>query len=128
MLNNLEWTFTLQMGESDVNDMGRFRTLTDDDRNLLLSPNKQPGDYVEGVVIRKGEPDIRMLFRSVLPPIALALAGTEKEEKVQRQKLIEQYGLNSFLEANIKLAELIAERRAKATRMDGRRKSWQEGA
>ncbi|MEJ5209423.1 conjugative transfer ATPase [Denitratimonas sp. CY0512] len=128
LLNNLEWTFTLQMGESDVNDMGRFRTLTDDDRNLLLSPNKQPGDYVEGVVIRKGVPDIRMLFRSVLPPIALALAGTEKEEKVQRQKLIEQYGLNSFLEANIKLAELIAERRAKATRMDGRRKSWQEGA
>lgn len=126
LLNNLEWTFTLQMGESDVKDMNRFRTLTDDDVKLLLAPTKQPGDYVEGVVIRRGVPDIRMLFRSVLPPIALALAGTEKEEKAKRQELIKKHNLGSYLEANLKLAELIAAKRGNATRGDSIKKRWQE--
>jgi len=44
----------------------------------LLSARKEPGKYVEGVVLSD---NLEALFLSVPPPLSLALAMTEKHEK-----------------------------------------------
>ena len=48
----------------------RFKDLNDEQRNLLLSARKEPGKYVEGVVLAdKVEP----CFNVPLPSLALAM-------------------------------------------------------
>ncbi len=107
MLNMMEWWLCLVMPKEEVEQIARFKDLTDVQRNLLLSARKEPGKYVEGVVLSD---NLEALFRNVPPPLSLALAMTEKHEKAERAAIMAERGC-SELEAVHIIAARIAARR-----------------
>ncbi len=107
MLNMMEWWLCLVMPKEEVEQIARFKDLTDVQRSLLLSARKEPGKYVEGVVLSD---NLEALFRNVPPPLSLALAMTEKHEKAERAAIMVKRGC-SELEAVHIMAERIAENR-----------------
>ena len=104
MLNMMEWWLCLVMPKEEVEQIARFKELTADQRTLLLSARKESGKYTEGVVLAD---KIQALFRSVPPPLALALAMTEKHEKAERARIMRERGC-SELEAVYAVAERLA--------------------
>ena len=104
MLNMMEWWLCLVMPKEEVEQIARFRDLSEEQKALLLSARKEPGKYVEGVVLTD---QIETLFRSVPPPIALALAMTEKDEKAQRRAIMDELGCTE-----VEAAEEVARRMA----------------
>jgi len=46
MLNMMEWWLCLVMPKEEVEQIARFKDLTDIQRSLLLSARKKPGKYV----------------------------------------------------------------------------------
>ncbi len=70
---------------------------------MLLAARKESGKYTEGVILAD---KLQALFRNVPPPLALALAMTEKHEKNQRAAIMAEYHC-SELEAAFKVAEMI---------------------
>ncbi len=108
MLNQPEWLITLSMDQGEVEQVARFKHLSEDQRSLLLSAKKASGDYVEGVVVS----DVLLtLFRSVVPALSLALAQTEKSEKAVRAELMRQHRC-SELDAVYRIAAAIKQKRA----------------
>jgi len=107
MLNMMEWWLCLSMPKEEVEQIARFRELTLEQRRLLLSTRKEPGKYVEGVVLAD---NLEALFRNVPPALSLALAMTEKHEKAERAALMRERRL-SELEAAYIVAERIARAR-----------------
>jgi len=107
MLNMLEWWMCLVMPKEEVEQIARFKDLTDEEKNMLLAARKSPKQYTEGVMLTDG---LKMLFRNVPPPLALALAMTEKDEKAQRHALMRKHGC-SELEAVAYVAEEISKNR-----------------
>ena len=107
MLNMMEWWLCLVMPKEEVEQIARFKDLTDVQRSLLLSARKEPGKYVEGVVLSD---NLEALFRNVPPPLSLALAMTEKHEKAERAAIMRERNC-SELEAVYAIAERIVESR-----------------
>ena len=107
MLNMMEWWLCLVMPKEEVEQIARFKDLTDEQRSLLLSARKEPGKYVEGVVLSD---NLEALFRNVPPPLSLALAMTEKHEKAERAAIMRERNC-SEIEAVHVIAERIAENR-----------------
>jgi conjugative transfer ATPase len=107
MLNMLEWWMCLVMPKDEVNQIARFKDLSEEKMKMLLSTRKSPGQYVEGVMLTD---TLSVLFRNVPPPLALALAMTEKDEKSQRYALMKKYGCTE-LEAVNYVVEEICQRR-----------------
>ena len=70
---------------------------------MLLSARKEPGKYVEGVVLADR---VESLFRNVPPTQSLSLAITEKHEKVARAAIMRETG-RSGLEAVYEMARQI---------------------
>ena len=70
----------------------------------ILSSRKQDKAYTEGVVLSD---TVQGLFRVVQPPICLALAGTDKEEKRARYKMMKKHNITE-VKAVEKIAEEIA--------------------
>jgi len=103
MLSMIEWWICLTMPMDEIEQVKRFRNLSPEVVNLLLSTRKEPGKYTEGVVLTDS---FEALFRNVPPALALALAMTEKHEKAQRAEIMRQRGC-SELEAAYHVAELI---------------------
>ncbi|MCP5055822.1 MAG: conjugative transfer ATPase, partial [bacterium] len=89
MLNMIEWWLCLAMPKEEIDQITKFRALTDEQRSMLLSARKQPGKYTEGVVMNT---DMATLFRNVPPGLALALAQTEKDEKAARAAIMRETG------------------------------------
>ncbi len=87
MLNMMEWWLCLVMPKEEVEQIARFKDLTEEQRSLLLSARKEPGKYVEGVVLSD---NLEALFRNVPPPLSLALAMTEKHEKAERAAIMRE--------------------------------------
>jgi conjugative transfer ATPase len=110
MLTMLEWWICLVMPKDEIEQIARFRQLSEEQTALLLAARKSPGQYTEGVVLTD---HLTALFRNVPPAIALALGMTEKEEKAQRAQLMKQYGCTE-LEAVFKVAEQISIRRGQS--------------
>ena len=100
MLSMMEWWLCLTTPKEEVNEIGRFRELTDAQRSLLLSARKEPGKYVEGVLLSDS---LDGLFRNVPPSLSLALAMTEKQEKAARRRIMDEHGC-SELEAAERVA------------------------
>ena len=100
MLNMMEWWLCLVSPKEEIEQIARFKNLTPQQRTLLLSARKEPGKYVEGVVLSD---TLEALFRSVPPPLALALAMTEKHEKAARAALMRDHGCTE-LEAAYRIA------------------------
>ena len=103
MLTMMEWWLCLVCPKEEVEQISRFKDLTPQQRQLLLSTRKEPGKYVEGVVLSD---TLEALFRSVPPPLALALAMTEKHEKAARAALMREHDC-SELEAAYRIAESL---------------------
>ena len=95
------------MPKEEVEQIARFKDLSDEQRSLLLSARKEPGKYTEGVVLADS---VEALFRNVPPPLSLALAMTEKHEKAERAIIMREQNCNE-LEAVYVMAERIARKR-----------------
>jgi conjugative transfer ATPase len=106
LLNMIEWWLCLVMPKEEIDQIARFKALTPERKQLLLSARKEPGLYTEGVVLSD---TVEALFRHVPPPLYLALAMTEKDEKAERQRLMEAHGI-SEVAAAIKVAEHLRTR------------------
>jgi conjugative transfer ATPase len=108
MLNMMEWWLCLVMPKEEVEQIARFKDLNEEQRNLLLSARKEPGKYVEGVVLAD---KVEALFRNVPPALSLALAMTEKHEKAERAAIMRDQHC-SELEAVYEIARRIEQSRA----------------
>ena len=106
MLNMIEWWLCLVMPKDEVEHVSRFRELNDSQRKLLLSARKEPGKFVEGVVLSD---QIETLFRNVPPALTLALAMSEKHEKAERHNLMDEFGCSEY-EAAVRVADRIKSR------------------
>ncbi len=101
LLSMFEWWFAMVCPKEQIEQIARFKDLTDEQKTMLLAAHKEPGSYTEGVVIAD---KIQALFRNVPPPLALALAMTEKHEKQERYKIMQQNNC-SELEAVFEVAK-----------------------
>lgn len=111
LLNMIEWWELLVMPPEEVSQLERFKTLTEEQRQLLLSAAKAPGKYTEGVVLAS---KIEALFRVVPPGLYLALGMTEKHEKAERAQLMREHGI-SELDAAIMVARALDRKRGLAS-------------
>ncbi|STV64872.1 type IV secretory pathway, VirB4 component [Klebsiella pneumoniae subsp. pneumoniae] len=98
LLNMIEWWELLVMPPEEIEQVCRFKALTEEQRQLLRSAVKSPGQYTEGVVL---SPRVEALFRVVPPALYLALAMTEKHEKAERRRIMQETGC-SEVEAAMK--------------------------
>ncbi|MDR8241402.1 conjugative transfer ATPase, partial [Acinetobacter baumannii] len=64
MLNMIEWWLCLVMPPEEVEQIARFKKLTEEQKAMLLSANKAKHCYTEGVVLASR---IEALFRAVPP-------------------------------------------------------------
>lgn len=110
MLTMLEWWLCLVMPKDEINQIARFRQLTEEQTALLLAARKSPGQYTEGVVLTD---HLAALFRNVPPALALALGMTEKEEKARRAELMREHRC-SELDAALMIAEQISQKRGQS--------------
>jgi hypothetical protein len=95
------------MPKDEVDQIARFKDLSEEELKMLLAPRKSPGQFVEGVMLTD---ELSMLFRNVPPPLALALAMTEKDEKARRHALMREHNCTE-LEAVNYVAEEIRQKR-----------------
>ena len=102
MLAMFEWWLMLTMDTNDIDEIGRFRTLTDEQRKLMESATKAPPKYTEGVLLNASG---QMLVRNVPPALPIALAMTEQHEKTERQAI-----MNERQCTELEAADLVAER------------------
>jgi hypothetical protein len=103
----MEWWLCLVMPKEEVEQIARFKDLSNEQRRLLLSARKEPGKFTEGVVLADS---VEALFRNVPPPLSLALAMTEKHEKAERAAIMREMNC-SELEAVYVVAERIARKK-----------------
>ncbi len=108
MFNMCEHWVLLTMDRDEIEQVARFRTLTPAQRALMESARKEPPKYTEGVYLGT---KLQALFRNVPPPLAIALAMTEKHEKALRQDIMARTGCTE-LEAAYAIAQELARRRA----------------
>ncbi len=110
MLNLAEWWYCLAMADSEVQEMAtRFRTqMTEEQKHLCRSTRKQPGAFVEGVVMSD---KFTFLFRSVVPALALTLAMTDGDEKKKLTTVMHEQGFQDDLDAALYIAKKIKEGR-----------------
>lgn len=111
MLNMAEWWLCLNLPKKEVDEVAKFKTLSDEQRDVLLSAQKLSGCYTEGVVLSK---KIEALFRVVPPSLYLALGMTENDEKTERQVLMDQHHV-SELDAAMMVAKALDEARGIGT-------------
>ena len=103
LLNMIEWWICLVMPKEEVEEMRRFRDLSDAQRDLLLSATKAHLQYTEGVVLAGS---VETLFRCVPPSLVLALVQTERHEKARRAEIMAEHGVTE-VEAAIRVAAEI---------------------
>ncbi|HDS1208455.1 TPA: conjugative transfer ATPase [Shewanella algae] len=96
MLSLFEFWILLAMEPSEVDEVARFKKLTDDQRHLILAAKKQPNAYTEGVVLSS---KLTQLFRAVPPSIMLALGDTEA--KKERKSIMEKYSMDEATSAEV---------------------------
>lgn len=103
ILNMCEWLIALVAPQEEINQLARFRQLSDEQRHLMLSARKEQHKYVEGTILAD---KVEALFRNVPPSLFLSLAGTEGYEKAQRAELMQEYGITE-VEAAYHVAAMI---------------------
>ena len=85
LLSMFEWWVAMVCPKEEIEQISRFKDLTEEQKGMLRAAKKEPGNYTEGVVLSD---NLQCLFRNVPPPLALALAMTEKHEKQQRAEIM----------------------------------------
>lgn len=87
MLSLLETWVCLALPPDEIEQIERFKPLTEEQRALFLSARKEKGKYTEGVLLT---PVLQALFRNVPPRLYLAMAATEQHEKYERRQLMKK--------------------------------------
>jgi len=87
MLSLIENWLCLALPPDEIDQIERFKPLTEAQRALFLSARKEKGKYTEGVLLT---PRLQALFRNVPPRLYLAMAATEQHEKHERKQLMQQ--------------------------------------
>ena len=108
LLNQPEWWLCMSMDRGEVDQIARFKRVTDEQRELLLAAQKEPGKYTEGVVLSD---KLTTLFRSVVPAMTLALSQTEKHEKARRGELMAKHNCSEIEAADLIAKEIYDQRR-----------------
>lgn len=103
LLSMFEWWIAMVCPKEEIEQISRFKDLTDEQKGMLRAARKEPGKYTEGVVLSD---NLQCLFRNVPPPLALALAMTEKHEKQQRAQIMKAQNC-SELEAALAVADQL---------------------
>jgi conjugative transfer ATPase len=85
LLSMFEWWIAMVCPKEEIEQISRFKDLSEEQKGMLRAARKEPGNYTEGVVLSD---NLQCLFRNVPPPLALALAMTEKHEKQQRAEIM----------------------------------------
>jgi len=107
VLSMCEYWMLLTMDRSEIEEVIRFRNLTQEQRSLMESARKEPPKYTEGVLISAiGQ----FLFRNVPPALPIALAMTEGHEKAHRRRLMNQHGCTEMEAAHMVARELVKAR------------------
>ncbi|MEO1081500.1 MAG: conjugative transfer ATPase [Pseudomonadota bacterium] len=101
LLSMFEWWIAMVCPKEEIEQISRFKDLTEEQKGMLRAARKEPGNYTEGVVLSD---NLQCLFRNVPPPLALALAMTEKHEKQQRAEIMKSQHC-SELEAVFAIAD-----------------------
>ncbi len=107
VLSMCEYWMLLTMDRSEIEQVTRFRSLSDEQRKLMESARKEPPKYTEGVLITATG---QLLFRNVPPALPIALAMTEGHEKAHRKRLMQQHGCTEMDAARMVARELAKAR------------------
>jgi conjugative transfer ATPase len=86
MLSLIENWLCLALPPDEIDQIERFKPLTEEQRALFLSARKEKGKYTEGVLLTAR---LQALFRNVPPKLYLAMAATEQHEKHERKQLMQ---------------------------------------
>ena len=113
VLSMCEYWMLLTMDRSEIEEVARFRSLTTEQRSMMESARKSPGQYTEGVLISASD---QMLFRNVPPALPIALAMTEGHEKAHRRRLMDKHGCTEMQAAQMVAIELNASRSKSETK------------
>lgn len=108
ILNMCEWWLCLVMDTNEIQQIARFRTLTDEQRRMMESATKAPPKYTEGVLMNATS---QVLLRNVPPALPIALAMTEQHEKAERMQIMKERSCTE-LEAAFVVASRLKELRA----------------
>lgn len=100
----------LAMEKAEIEEVARFKSLTREQRLMIESARKEPGKYTEGVLLSASK---QVLYRNVPPPLAIALAMTEPEEKAERRRIMDELQC-SELDAAMHVAQQLVQRRLEA--------------
>ena len=115
ILSMMETWICLSLDREEVAHIETFKPLTEEMKALLLSVQKFPGLYSEGVLIGKRYSG---LFRNVPPRFMLALSMTEQHERAELAKIMQENNLTSELEAVEIMACKLEEKQAKEMKDD----------
>lgn len=107
VLSLCEFWMLLNLQPDQVDEVADFKKMSEDEKALLLSAQKQDKCYTEAVIISR---KVQFLMRLVPPSLILALAGTDKEERDARAKVRKEHGCSSP-EANEMIARNIDQAR-----------------
>ena len=107
LLSMVEWWELLNLSNDEVEQVNRFRRLSEAQKVMLLSAKKADKKYTEGVVLAT---NMEALFRVVPPSLYLALGMTEKHEKAQRKQLMIEHGCTE-LDAALMVAQDLDRKR-----------------
>lgn len=88
MLSQIETWICLVLPPDEINEIERFKPLTDEKRALFLSARKEKGKYTEAIFL---SPRLDALIRNVPPRLYLAMAATDQDEKNHRKKIMQEY-------------------------------------
>jgi conjugative transfer ATPase len=108
MLDLSEWWYLINTTENEVTELERFKSLTEDEKHLMCSTRKESKKYTEGVIL---SPNLKSIFRVVMPALPLVLAGTDGDEKKARREIMDEKNI-SELEACFYIADQIKKKRA----------------
>ncbi|HEX4045124.1 MAG TPA: conjugative transfer ATPase [Gammaproteobacteria bacterium] len=105
MLSMMEFWLCLGTSEAELAEIERFKAFTEEERCLFRSVRKEARKYVEGVLLCNR---FKGLFRNIPPRLSLVLAMTEKSEKAERKKIMEQQNCTE-IEAAIFIAKKMTQ-------------------
>jgi len=110
MLAMFEWWECLFVDQGELAHIEKHRSLSKDQKDMLLCTRKERKKYTEGVLMSE---TVQGLFRVIHPGLTLALAGTEKEEKRERMKIMKKHDVDEVRAAEI-IGETISKSRLQA--------------
>ena len=115
ILSMIETWICLSLDREEIAHVETFKPLSDEMKALLLSVQKFPGIYSEGVLIGKRYSG---LFRNVPPRFMLALSMTEQNERAELAAIMRDENLSSELEAVEIMAQRLEAKQAKEMKND----------